>query len=59
MMCFVIPVVLILFIIALGILGTWAMEEDRILIFISTLVLGVAMVFGAIGFTINAFDYSD
>ena len=45
MLSFVIPVVMILLLVGLCILGTWAMNEDRALIFISTLVFGVAMVF--------------
>ena len=59
MLSFVIPIVMFLLLAGLCILGTWAMNEDRILIFISTLVFGVAMVFGTIGFAINAVDYSD
>lgn len=59
MLSFVIPIVMFLLLAGLCVLGTWAMNEDRCLIFISTLVLGIAMLFGTIGFTINAFDYGD
>lgn len=59
MLSFVIPVVMTLLLVGLCVLGTWALDEDRGLIFISTLVLGIAMLCGTIGFTINAFDYGD
>lgn len=59
MLSFVIPVVLILFLVAMSALVIWAADECHPVAFIAAVVLGIFTTFGTIGFTINAFDYSD
>ena len=59
MLSFIIPVVLILFLAALWILGTWAADECHPVAFIAAVILGICATFGTIGFTLNACDYGD
>ena len=59
MLSFIIPIVLILLFGALWMLGTWALDEDHPVVFVTSVILGVIMIFSTIGFTLNAFDYGD
>lgn len=59
MLNFVIPVILFLLLGALFVLGTWAADECHPAAFVAAVILGVCTTFGAIDFTINAFNYGD
>lgn len=59
MLSFVIPVVMILLLIGLLVLATWAMDRDHVFLWLTSGVLVIAMFIGAVGFTINACDYGD
>lgn len=59
MLSFVLPVVLILSLVGLLALCTWAMDEDHVFLWLISGVLAIATFIGIIGFTINACDYGD
>lgn len=59
MLSFVIPVVMILLLIGLLVLATWAMDRDHVFLWLTSGVLVIAMFIGAVGCTINACDYGD
>ena len=59
MLSFVIPIVMVLLLIGLLALATWAMDRDHVFLWLTSGVLVIAMFICIVGFTVNAFDYGD